>query len=226
MRTINFHTQNNMGACSINVPYSPQAEYTIFWTPEGYKIVNMIGNVLTGIEGEKKILEIHLFGKSGYTIISSAVEGVTVTDADDEEILEFERAKKRAEFATKRYELENAGLQLDGRIIATDDRSKALIMSTALSSFTKVLGTSLPSGLQSLVTELPDVIHWKFINGFGDVPAEEILTMSLAVHNYIESLFARERTLCAYLDGITVETAGSLDDAVEQIRAVDWDTGI
>lgn len=226
MRTISFPAQNNMEACNIELPYSESADYTIFWTPYGYKAVEGVGNVLTGISGEKKVLEIHLSGKSEYTIISSIVEDVVVTDASDEEVLEAAKKKKRTEIAAKRYELENAGLQLNGKIVATDDRSKAMIMSTALSSLTKVMGTSLPSEIQQLIAELPDIIHWKYINGFDDITAEDILSMSLAVHNYVESLFAHERTLNDYLDGITVETAGSLEAALGQINSVSWDTEI
>jgi uncharacterized protein YidB (DUF937 family) len=226
MRTISFPAQNNMEACNIELPYSESADYTIFWTPSGYKVVEGIGNVLTGISGEKKVLEIRLSGKSGYTILSSAVEGVVVTDAADEEILDIAKKSKRAEIAAKRYELENAGIQINGKTVATDDRSKAMIMSTALSSLAKVMGTSLPLAIQQLTSELPDVIHWKYINGFDDITAEEILSMSLVVHNFVESLFARERTLNDYLNGITVETAGSLEAALEQIKSVDWDTEI
>ena len=222
MRTISFPAQNNMEACNIELPYGESADYTIFWTPYGYRAVEGVGNVLTGISGEKKVLEIHLSGKSEYTIISSIVEDVVVTDASDEEVLEAAKKKKRTEIAAKRYELENAGLQLNGKIVATDDRSKALIMSAALSSLAKVMGTSLPLEIQQLVSELPDTIHWKYINGFDDITAEDILSMSLAVHNFVESLFARERMLNDYLDNITVENAGSLEAAIEQIKAVDW----
>lgn len=226
MRTINFPAQNGMETCNLDLPYSESGDYTIFWTLYGYKAVEGVGNVLTGIQGEKKVLEIHLSGKSGYTILSSTVENVTVTDASDEEILSAARDKKRKEIAAKRYELENAGLQLDGKIVATDDRSKAMIMSTALSSLAKIMGSSLPAEIQQLVSELPGIIHWKYINGFDDITAEEILSMSLAVHNYVESLFARERMLNDYLDGITVETTGSLEAALEQINSVSWDTEI
>ena len=226
MRTISFPAQNNMEACNIELPYSESVDYTIFWTPYGYKAVEGVGNVLTGISGEKKVLEIHLSGKSEYTIISSIVEDVVVTDASDEEVLEAAKKKKRTEIAAKRYELENAGLQLNGKIVATDDRSKAMIMSTALSSLAKVMGTSLPPAIQQLTSQLPDVIHWKYINCFDDVTTEEILSMSLVVHNFVESLFARERILNDYLDGITVGTAGSLEAALEQIKSVDWDTEI
>ena len=226
MRTISFPAQNNMEACNIELPYSESVDYTIFWTPYGYKAVEGVGNVLTGISGEKKVLEIHLSGKSEYTIISSIVEDVVVTDASDEEVLEAAKKKKRTEIAAKRYELENAGLQLNGKIVATDDRSKAMIMSTALSSLAKIMGTSLPLEIQQLVSELSDTIHWKYINGFDDITAEEVLSMSLAVHNYVESLFARERMLNGYLDSITVKSAGSLEAAIEQIKAVDWDTEI
>ena len=226
MRTISFPAQNNMGACNIELPYSESADYTIFWTPYGYKAVEGVGNVLTGISGEKKVLEIHLSGKSEYTIISSTVEDVLVADASDEEVLEVAKKKKKAEIAAKRYELENAGLQLNDKTVATDDRSKAMIMSTALSSLAKVMGTSLPLEIQQLVSELPDTIHWKYINGFDNITVEEVLSMSLAVHNYVESLFARERMLDSYIDSITVESAGSLEAAIEQIKAVDWDTEI
>jgi len=226
MRTISFPAQNNMEACNIELPYSESADYTIFWTPYGYKAVEGVGNVLTGISGEKKVLEIHLSGKSEYTIISSTVEDVLVADASDEEVLEVAKKKKKAEIAAKRYELENAGLQLNDKTVATDDRSKAMIMSTALSSLAKVMGTSLPLEIQQLVSELPDTIHWKYINGFDDITVEEVLSMSLAVHNYVESLFARERMLDSYIDSITVESAGSLEAAIEQIKAVDWDTEI
>lgn len=226
MRTISFPAQNNMEACNIELPYSESADYTIFWTPYGYKAVEGVGNVLTGISGEKKVLEIHLSGKSEYTIISSTVEDVLVADASDEEVLEVAKKKKKAEIAAKRYELENAGLQLNDKTVATDDRSKAMIMSTALSSLAKVMGTSLPLEIQQLVSELPDTIHWKYINGFDDITVEEVLSMSLAVHNYVESLFARESMLDSYIDSITVESAGSLEAAIEQIKAVDWDTEI
>ena len=226
MRKVSFPAQNNMEACSIDLPYADSADYTIFWTPMGYRAVEGIGNVMTGIAGEKMVLEIHLSGKTGHVVKSSTVEGVTVSDASDEEVLESARAAKKAELAAKRYELEVSGTEIGGKVVATDDRSKAMIMGAALSSLAKLAGTVLPEALQNLISEIPDVIHWKYVNGFDDIFAEDILAMSLNVHNYVESLFARERALGAYLDGITAETAGSLEAAVEQIKSVSWDTEI
>ena len=133
MRTISFPAQGDYPECSLALPYSRNAaEFTIFHTPLGWRYATGTGNVLTGIAGEEKVLEIALWGAAGSRVGWAAVTDVVISDAPDEIVLQDARDSKKAELAARRYEIEVAGVSAGGQMIATDDRSKAMITGAAL----------------------------------------------------------------------------------------------
>ena len=161
-----------------------QGSYTIFSTPQGYIAANGIGNILTGIVGEKKILEITLHGKSGVVIGETFVTDVVVTDASDEEVLQAARDKKKAGLAAVRYEIEVSGVNVGTQVIATDDRSKAMVTGAAL----KAMQDSEYS------------CRWKGVGGFVELTAPQILAIADAVRAHVQSCFDREAELLQLID--------------------------
>lgn len=184
MRTVIFPAQGDLPACSMDFPYSESGSYTIFSTPQGYIAANGIGNILTGIVGEKKILEITLHGKSGVVIGETFVTDVVVTDASDEEVLQAARDKKKAGLAAVRYEIEVSGVNVGTQVIATDDRSKAMVTGAAL----KAMQDSEYS------------CRWKGVGGFVELTAPQILAIADAVRAHVQSCFDREAELLQLID--------------------------
>lgn len=227
MRIINFPAQGEYPSCSIELPYTPDpADYTIFHTPHGWRHADGIGNVLTGISGEEKILEVSLWGRDGSNIAFAKVEDVEISEASNETVLGVAREDKKAELAAMRYEIEISGTLAGGQKIATDDRSKAMITGAALGALAKLVAESLPPEIQPLVAAVPESVDWKGEDGFAQRPISEILAAGVAVQAHVQPLFTREKMLCDYLDSITVESAGSLEAALEQINETTWETAV
>lgn len=100
MRTISFPAQGDYPECSLALPYSRNAaEFTIFHTPLGWRYATGTGNVLTGIAGEEKVLEIALWGAAGSRVGWAAVTDVVVSDAPDEIVLQDARECKYGEIS-------------------------------------------------------------------------------------------------------------------------------
>ena len=105
MRTISFPAQGDYPECSLALPYSRNAaEFTIFHTPLGWRYATGAGNVLTGIAGEEKVLEIALWGAAGSRVGWAAVEDVVISDAPDEIVLQDARERKYAEISRSHKE--------------------------------------------------------------------------------------------------------------------------
>jgi len=190
MRTISFPAQGDYPECSLALPYSRNAaEFTIFHTPLGWRYATGAGNVLTGIAGEEKVLEIALWGAAGSRVGWAAVTDVVISDAPDEIVLQDARDSKKAEIAAARWEAETAGI--DG--IKTDRESQALITGAAL----KAMQDSEYS------------CRWKTESGFVELTAPQILAIADAVRAHVQSCFDREGELRPLIDA--AESPGNLE---------------
>jgi len=218
MRIIKFPAQNSMEACNIELPYSPEhKEYSIFWTPFGYRYAEGVGNVLTGIDGEVKVLEIALEGQSAYQIINSTVNNVTVSDAPLEEVLADLAEKKKAEIANARYQSEIGGIEYNGAQIHTDRESQAKIQAAAMVALTRLTQSSLPTEVQSLVALLPASLDWKGKNEWLEADDETIIQLAFLVFNHVQQCYQRERQLQEQIEQATT---------VEGLEVIVWDEQI
>jgi len=191
MRTISFPAQGDYPECSLALPYSRNAaEFTIFHTPLGWRYATGAGNVLTGIAGEEKVLEIALWGAAGSRVGWAAVTDVVISDAPDEIVLQDARDSKKAEIAAARWEAETAGI--DG--IKTDRESQALITGAAL----KAMQDSEYS------------CRWKTESGFVELTAPQILAIADAVRAHVQSCFDREAELVALIEA--AESPGEVEE--------------
>lgn len=93
--------------------------------------------------------------------------------------------------AARRWAAETGGIVLGGMPVDTDDRSKLLIN-----------GAALRASRDSNYT-----LHWKTVEGFIDLPADQVLVMADAVSDHVQACFTRESELqAAVVDGaITAE---------------------
>ncbi|MGV6394502.1 DUF4376 domain-containing protein [Pseudomonas caspiana] len=93
--------------------------------------------------------------------------------------------------AARRWAAETGGIVLGGMPVDTDDRSKLLIN-----------GAALRASRDSNYT-----LHWKTVEGFIDLPADQVLIMADAVSDHVQACFTRESELqAAVVDGaITAE---------------------
>jgi len=215
MRVIKFPAQNNMEACNIELPYSPEhKEYSIFWTPFGYRYAEGVGNVLTGINGEVKVLEIALEGQSSYQIISSTVNNVTVSDAPLEEVLADLAEKKKAEIANARYQTEVGGIEYNGAQIHTNRESQAKIQAAAMVALTRLTQDNLPADVQSLIALLPSQLDWKGKNEWLEADDETIIQLAFLVFNHVQQCYQKERLLQEQIDQATT---------VEELEVITWD---
>ena len=197
MRTISFPAQGDYPECSLALPYSRNAaEFTIFHTPLGWRYATGTGNVLTGIAGEEKVLEIALWGAAGSRVGWAAVTDVVISDAPDEIVLQDARERKRSEIAAARWEAETAGIDVNGFTVRTDRESQALITGAAL----KAMQDSTYS------------CRWKTESGFVELTAPQILAIADAVRAHVQACFDREAELCGLID--KAKTPGDLDKIV------------
>ena len=194
MRTISFPAQGDYPECSLALPYSRNAaEFTIFHTPLGWRYATGAGNVLTGIAGEEKVLEIALWGAAGSQVGWAAVTDVVISDAPDEIVLQDAREAKKAEIAQARYNAETAGINA----IRTDRESQSLITGAAL----KAMQDSTYS------------CRWKTESGFVELTAPQILAIADAVRAHVQGCFDREAELVALIEAA---------ESPEELEVIMW----
>ena len=185
MRTISFPAQGDYPECSLALPYSRNAaEFTIFHTPLGWRYATGAGNVLTGIAGEEKVLEISLWGTAGSRVGWAAVTDVVISDAPDEIVLQDARERKRAEIAAARWAAETAGIDVNGFTVRTDRESQALITGAALQT----------------IVDYDYECRWKTSDGFVHLSAEQIKYIAQLVRLHVQGCFDREAELCGLID--------------------------
>ncbi|ADE57225.1 DUF4376 domain-containing protein [Aminobacterium colombiense] len=188
-----------MPAAEIEIPYSEQGEYTLFYAANRYIVVDSVGNCSTGIPDEMKLLEVLLTGKTGKHVIFAADEitGYEITDATEEDVLLFMRPKKLLEIASARWAEETAGISVNGLKIKTDRESQAMITGAALQ-------------------EIDDPTYscqWKTEGGFVTLVADEIKAVAKAVRAHVQACFDKEAVLIAQVEAVTTE---------EELNLIKW----
>lgn len=132
---------------------------------------------------------------------------ISVTDAPDEDVLADARKRKKEELAEARWNAEVGGVEFGGCRMHTDRESQA--------KYTGAVVTLTATGI------FPP--NWKGIDGWLPIPDKEtLLGLATAVQNHIGLCFLKEAELEAQADAVTVASAGSLEAALETIRAVAW----
>lgn len=93
--------------------------------------------------------------------------------------------------ATRRYQAETAGITVNEMVVATDDRSQALIIGAAL---------------QALI-DSEYSLQWKTAAGFVQLTGQQVLALASAVRAHVQACFDREAELLAAVadDSITNE---------------------
>jgi len=202
MRTISFPAQGDYPECSLALPYSRNAaEFTIFHTPLGWRYATGTGNVLTGIAGEEKVLEIALWGAAGSRVGWAAVTDVVISDAPDEIVLQDARDSKKAEIAAARWAEMSTPTAVDGyEAIWYADKESMNDMLRASSD----LQTAIALG------HLPEnsTVQWKTAEGtFVTLGLNDMVTIRLLLSQRQQGLYAKEAGLVEQ-----IEAAESLDD--------------
>lgn len=99
--------------------------------------------------------------------------------------------------ADKRWHRENGGIVVGGVPVATDDRSKMMIMGARIKA-------SDDAGFTT---------QWKTPDGFVTLDAAALIAISDAVLAHIDQCFGIEAGVLAAIDAGTITTAGQIDAA-------------
>lgn len=113
-------------------------------------------------------------GQGGYKITWSLAE----RPAD------MVKKELKALVATKRYEVETAGILVNGSTILTDRESQATVTGA------KTFADLNPSAL----------VDWKSSTGWVQIDAATINALATAVGTHVQQCFSRERALCESID--------------------------
>ena len=122
-----------------------------------------------------------------------------VVDKTKEQILaevEAAKAAKLAELAEKRWEAVQAGVEINGVVVATDSDSQTALVGAAFGAFVKMIGSSLPAAAEPLVKMIPDESGWKGKDSkWADLSITDTLGVAVTVRAHVQSLFDKERAL-------------------------------
>ncbi|MCM8738276.1 DUF4376 domain-containing protein [Azospirillum sp. A1-3] len=115
------------------------------------------------------------------------VETPLVVELTDEELaarLTVAKAERKAAATAKRWEVEVAGTIVNGIPVATDDRSKTLIL-----------------GKRAQAQADPDMtFRWKAVNGWVELSGAQIIAIADAVADHVQACFDREGELHDAID--------------------------
>ncbi len=104
------------------------------------------------------------------------------------------RANRYANLARLRWQYETGGVTLpDGTSIATTRESQAQITSVA---------QSVNAGL------ITGPVDWKMVDGWQDLPPEQILLIAQVVTDHVKHCFAAERAVSEQMDAISGDLQG------------------
>ena len=197
MRTISFPAQGDYPECSLALPYSRNAaEFTIFHTPLGWRYATGAGNVLTGIAGEEKVLEIMLQGENEWHIISSIVDGVSVSSASLEEVLDEIRVRKFSEISQAHREHVAGSVMTSLGFPMQFDMKDSLMVEGAIKIAQATGATTI------YLTDANDVSHY-------DIPLADAQTVLLEMSTAFAQAHAKKQML---RDGISkAQTQSDLD---------------
>jgi len=94
-----------------------------------------------------------------------------------------------------RLEKEIGGVEIGGMVVATDDRSKALI-----------------NGAFNMVTTDPSIVlKFKVASGFVDLDAAAVTAIAMAVGAHVQSCFAKEAEAHEAIDNGTITSKEQID---------------
>lgn len=113
-------------------------------------------------------------------------------------------AAKLQELSAIRYQKETGGFSFNGVSIATDDRSKTLLMGARIEA-----KEAIDSGGDY-------VISWKSLDGFIDINAVTIIAISNAMRAFVQACFNAEKTHTAAISALAL---------VDDVTAYDLTTG-
>lgn len=108
-----------------------------------------------------------------------------------EPTLQEVKQARLAELATFRYHKEIGGLTLNGYFIATDDRSKTLLLGARMLADT------------AIANNVNFSIDWKTENGFQPVNAQTIVALSNAMSQFVQHCFTVEAGHSAMINSLT-----------------------
>lgn len=129
-----------------------------------------------------------------------------VAVAPSEPVVSFEdtKAAKLKELSSLRYTIETGGFMYGGYKINTDDRSKTLLMGARIEAREKLdIGGTFS-------------LNWKTEDGFVQLSAEIIITMSDAVRVFVQACFDAERSHFLAIESL---------QTVSEIQQYDISTG-
>ena len=183
MRTISFPAQGDYPECSLALPYSRNAaEFTIFHTPLGWRYATGAGNVLTGIAGEEKVLEIALWGAAGSRVGWAAVTDVVISDAPDEIVLQDARDSKKAEIAAAHKEHVAGSVMTSLGFPMQFDMKDSLMVEGAIKIAQATGATTI------YLTDANDVSHY-------DIPLADAQTVLLEMSTAFAQAHAKKQLL-------------------------------
>lgn len=125
-----------------------------------------------------------------------ALTAVAKTAAELAVDLTTAKAQKLADLADLRWRMETSGIILNGVPVATDDRSKLLIL-----------------GKRTKAAADPDMtFQWKAPTGFVTLTAAQMLAIADAVEAHVQGCFTREGVLAAQVEAATtLAELGAID---------------
>lgn len=112
---------------------------------------------------------------------------------------DVDKAKKLTELAAARYAEEMGGIEVDGILIKTDERTRGILTAGMVEA-----------------RDNPEfsLLNWKISDGnFVDLSALQILSIYEAVDAHIAATFAKERTLSEQVTNATT---------IEELEAIKW----
>lgn len=107
------------------------------------------------------------------------IDGVVIVPSPQEISLQDAKNQKISELSAKRYSVEIGGFNFNGHIIATDDRSKTLLMGARIEAMDN------PETFE---------INWKTSQGFVTLNAVQLIAISNAVRSFVQGCFDNEKT--------------------------------
>jgi len=110
------------------------------------------------------------------------------------------KAQKRSEVAAKRWERENAGVEVGGRRFLSDERTR-----------TALFGARIMAKENAAYST-----DWKFADGFVALDATELVAAADAVGEHVRECFAAERTHVTAIDALTDQQAVIDYDAIAE----------
>ena len=111
------------------------------------------------------------------------------------------KVQKRSEAASKRWERENAGVEVGGRIFATDERTRTVL-----------IGSRIVAKEDAAYTA-----DWKFSNGFATLTAADLIAAANAVGAHVRACFAAEAAHVTAIEALLDQ-----QDVIDHDISVGW----